>query len=236
MTLKTGHYCCEIALSKGKIFNRAAGKFLAASVLKEECGHLRGDACQAIPINSEEGCNFESELFLGRMVFFATGLPSSPADLFLGKKRKSWLMVQVRSTASTLAMVLCPCSPVNAQHNSCMQGSFKEDVRVDEVLTGHHFVRPLRNLPLRWILRGLIALAQRLSPSIRIRDTSAPFILSPLVSTANCIHVAESSQVPPLSPAAEPVEDMRLLSPMLTMTAGRSLREEVFSCSLPTRQ
>ena len=105
---------------------------------------------------------------------------------------------------------------------------------MEEVLTGHHFVRPLRNLPMRWILRGLIALAQRLSPSIRIRDTSAPFILSPLGSTANCIHIAESRQAPPLSPAAEPVEDMRLLSPVLTMPAGRSsVRTKKFCCRLP---
>ena len=55
---------------------------------------------------------------------------------------------------------------------------------LDEAWTGQHFQRKLLNLPPSWLLHCIFALTQRLSPSMRIGDPEAPFVLSPLISAA----------------------------------------------------
>lgn len=49
-----------------------------------------------IGINTDVPCAFETAAFKGHMLFYVDGLPSSPAHLFKGRKRKSHLAIKVR--------------------------------------------------------------------------------------------------------------------------------------------
>ena len=50
---------------------------------------------QPIHINSGAPHAFETDAFTGRVALWIAGLPDSPADLFSGKKRRSYLVIQV---------------------------------------------------------------------------------------------------------------------------------------------
>ena len=73
---------------------------------------------------------FSSELFEGKCLIRIKASksddPDGDAEYFSGKKRI---------------------------FQSIVQGRFKEEVRVSEVLTGHEFGRPLKNLPHPWVLK-----------------------------------------------------------------------------------
>lgn len=47
-------------------------------------------------INSNIPCAFETAAFKGHMLFYVDGLPSSPARLFQGRKRRTHLVIKVR--------------------------------------------------------------------------------------------------------------------------------------------
>lgn len=70
---------------------------------------------------------------------------------------------------------------------SLLQGRFKRPVGFDDAVTGQRFTRPLKQLPSNWILELVFMLARRLVPSIHIGCPEAPYILSPLISTAQVI-------------------------------------------------
>lgn len=65
-----------------------------------------------------------------------------------------------------------------------LQGQFKRRVGLNEIWVGQRFQRRLLRLPPAWLLEWVFMLARRLSPSMQIGNPEAPFILSPLVSTA----------------------------------------------------
>ncbi len=50
----------------------------------------------AMGINSNTPCAFETAAFKGHMLFYVDGLPSSPARLFQGRKRRTHLVIKVR--------------------------------------------------------------------------------------------------------------------------------------------
>ncbi|KAK9820485.1 hypothetical protein WJX72_010798 [[Myrmecia] bisecta] len=143
---------------------------------------LPGTSPKQVPINGGSGTIFETDLFKGRVAFRMTGLKSSPAQLFPGKQRKTHLVVQ---------------------------GKFKQALPFDDVLTGQQFDHPLANLPAPWLLSGLIAVARKINPSLTIGNLAAPCILAPIVTAAQCIHVAREGQQPAID--STPVEDMSLL-------------------------
>ena len=68
---------------------------------------------------------------------------------------------------------------------------------LDAAWTGQHFQQRLHNLPLDWMLHYIFMLARRLAPSMRVGDPAAPYVLSPLVSTAQ----ARSAHSPCHAPA-----------------------------------
>lgn len=70
---------------------------------------------------------------------------------------------------------------------SLLQGGFKRPVGFDDAVTGQRFTRPLKQLPSKWILELVFMLARRLVPSIHIGCPESPYILSPLISTAQVI-------------------------------------------------
>ncbi|BDA45974.1 hypothetical protein COCOBI_08-0660 [Coccomyxa sp. Obi] len=146
----------------------------------------------AIPINTGRSIEFETELFQGRAVIWAQGLGSSPEGLFAGERRKTSITVQ---------------------------GQFKEDPLLEDVVTGQEFERPLHNLPATWLLDNvLIKLAKRINPSMDIGRLSAPYLLGPVVAMAQLVNVSRPGEEP--DPSKPINEDMRLFDPTLTDSKG----------------
>jgi hypothetical protein len=67
---------------------------------------------------------------------------------------------------------------------SIVQGRFKEEVKVSDVMTGHEFARPLKNLPHPIILKTATNLLSRISPGMDIAvHTDQPHIKATLMET-----------------------------------------------------
>ena len=133
--------------------------------------------------------HFESELFSGKCVFFIRNVPSTPEEVFNGKARQ----IQI-----------------------CVQGKFKEPVPIDDLVFGQFMVRPMVNLPSRWLL----ALATRVCQSFGAKYTmilsspsdARPFIRAPLILAAQTICVSKPGEEPDVTGAA--IEDTNLLEYM----------------------
>ena len=54
----------------------------------------------------------------------------------------------------------------------------------EDAVTGQRFSKPLKRLPSPWFLEFVLMLARQLSPSMQIGCQEAPYILSPMISTA----------------------------------------------------
>lgn len=66
--------------------------------LYELCKHDggAGRASKAeVAVNSDTPYEFETANFIGHLLFYVSGLPSSPTDLFKGRKRRTHLIVKV---------------------------------------------------------------------------------------------------------------------------------------------
>lgn len=74
-----------------------------------------------------------------------------------------------------------------------MQGRFKKALPFDDVYTGQELLRPLKNLPAKWMINLLIRIARKLSPSTIFGELDAPHVLTPLVAGAQTIHVSKAS-------------------------------------------
>lgn len=57
-----------------------------------------GVGSSRVQANTCTACLFNTELFSGRMLLFVAGLPTSPNGLFQEQKRRTHLVIQVRST------------------------------------------------------------------------------------------------------------------------------------------
>jgi hypothetical protein len=67
---------------------------------------------------------------------------------------------------------------------SIVQGRFKEEVKVSDVMTGHEFARPLKNLPHPILLKTATNLLSKISPGMSILvHTDQPHIKSSLMET-----------------------------------------------------
>ncbi|KAK9834527.1 hypothetical protein WJX74_003723 [Apatococcus lobatus] len=144
-----------------------------------------------IPINSTSPVDVETDQFKGRLSIWIQGLDTSPPDLFQGKRRKTAIVIQ---------------------------GTFKEPLLYEDVLTGQEFGRTPTNLPARWLVDSvLLKLAKRISPSMEIGPLSKPYLMVPSVAMAQCIQVSHPGSEPDISqPSMDPQEDMRLAVPFLS--------------------
>ena len=50
-------------------------------------------------LNTGETTAFETDVFRGSIAMWASGLKSSPKDMFGSRKRKSWVIIQVLISA-----------------------------------------------------------------------------------------------------------------------------------------
>ena len=71
----------------------------------------------------------ETDQFKGRLSIWVQGLDTSPPDLFQGKRRKTAIIIQ---------------------------GTFKEPLLYENVLTGQEFGRTPTNLPARWLVDSVL--------------------------------------------------------------------------------
>ncbi|KAL7457034.1 hypothetical protein ACHAWC_008510, partial [Mediolabrus comicus] len=80
---------------------------------------------------------------------------------------------------------------------SVIQGCFKEKVKVADVLTGHEFVRPLKNLPHPWVLKTATNFIGKVSPGAKIEaHTDQPFVEAILGGSSQIIRGDMPGQEP----------------------------------------
>lgn len=145
-----------------------------------------------LALNNVDGpIEFESEGFVGRAAIWVKGLPSSPPDLFKGKRRRSRLSIQ---------------------------GRFLKRTCMEDVITGQEFSRAT-NLPAKWLVdQVLIKLAKKINPSVEIGPMSAPSVLVPLIAMSQGVVASKPGEEPDLT--GHVTEDARLLDPSLQDSHG----------------
>lgn len=76
---------------------------------------------------------------------------------------------------------------------SVVQGRFKEEgLRVSDVLTGHEFARPMKNLPHPWILKTASNFIGRVAPGSRVVvHTDQPYVEAILAGTSQAVRGGE---------------------------------------------
>ncbi|KAL7530307.1 hypothetical protein ACHAXR_004917 [Thalassiosira sp. AJA248-18] len=117
---------------------------------------------------------FSSDLFEGTCLIRLKGTksddPDGDAEYFAGRKRI---------------------------FQSVVQGRFKEEVLVADVLTGHEFARPLKNLPHPFILKTATNFIGRVSPGANIVvHTDHPFVEATLGGTSQVVRGDEPGNEP----------------------------------------
>lgn len=99
------------------------------------------------------------------------------------------------------------------QFQSVVQGTFKKRMRFDEVLSGQEFSQPLRELPMQFVVRGVLNLIKHRLPPGNSIDLfgDEPHFLSPFINDQQTVCVTDPSkgETPPDIAAHELPEDMR---------------------------
>lgn len=108
---------------------------------------------------------FESDLFIGTCLIRLKGAnsddPEGDEEYFAGRKRI---------------------------FQSVIQGQFKEKVSVADLLTGHEFTRPLKNLPHPWVLKTATNFIGKVSPGANIVvHTEQPYVEALLSGSSQVI-------------------------------------------------
>ncbi|KAI8468383.1 MAG: hypothetical protein J3K34DRAFT_523009 [Monoraphidium minutum] len=150
-----------------------------------------------VPVN-QYAVHIESDLFVGKMLLYVRGLPSSHEPYFAGKKRRSVLM---------------------------FQGRFKRPVGVDQLVTGMEYDRPYKNLRGCWLMEKVVlAFAKRVVSAMETGDMATePFITFHLLPLAHIVNVSLPGQEPPIESAPE---DLRLWDPSLSTRTGEPMGSE----------
>lgn len=157
---------------------------------------------------------FSSELFEGKCLVRLrdnpTDDPASDHEYFLGRRRRFQAIVQ---------------------------GRFKKELAVSDVLTGHEFVRSLQRLPPSWMLRAGTNLIRRLAPGVQIElHGENPFALSILAATSQAVSADEPGNEPDIRDANIP-EDISLLGGVFSDgNTSASTRKRVLSNPDRTKQ
>ena len=108
---------------------------------------------------------FESDLFIGHCLIRLKGAksddPEGDEEYFTGRKRI---------------------------FQSVIQGQFKEKVSVADVMTGHEFSRPLKNLPHPWVLKTATNFIGKVSPGANVVvHTNQPHVEALLAGSSQVI-------------------------------------------------
>ena len=114
------------------------------------------------PLSLGTPFDFETDLFKGKMLVRLQGVPSddpaADAKYFDGRQRRFQAIVQ---------------------------GRFKREIRVSELMTGHVFARPLKNLPPKWLVAVAERMIMQLAPSMQVQlRQKNPQALSILAATS----------------------------------------------------
>lgn len=95
-----------------------------------------------------------------------------------------------------------------------VQGRFKVPLPVSDVLTGHEFVKPLKNLPHPWIINAATNFIKKLAPGAEIQVSgNQPTMLASLAATSQVVRGDEPGNEPDLASSANQdiLEDCSLL-------------------------
>ena len=93
------------------------------------------------------------------MAVYVRHLPSTPGALFKGRKRLTWVAVQVRLRSARASVCVCaPCPTPSApppphthtRARARTQGKFKRPLPLDTVVFGMEWCKPFKNLPAPW--------------------------------------------------------------------------------------
>lgn len=153
----------------------------------------------------------ESDLFHGKMYIAIKGIANCPDEYFRGKRRL---------------------------FNIVVQGRFKiAGISFASVQTGQVFDGPLHLIPPALLLAPFRFLLEKLQPSVQMELSGArPYIVSPLMSTMQCIAVSRPGSEPAISSNVEwSEEDLSLVSNDLKGMSS-SQRKSYFSREENLRQ
>lgn len=142
------------------------------------------DTC--CPVNTETWMNFESELFVGKIVcrFKGIGCPANPAAV---KTKEDFFKTQKRCTFQVL-----------------VQGRFKERVRASEIQTGGEFGKPFQDVPPHYLIKAGCKFFQALTPGLEIDLLcDEPYYMALLGGTVTTLSIDETEDV-----AADPLTDV----------------------------
>ena len=118
-------------------------------------------------------------------------------------------------------------------YQSVVQGRFKEELSVCDIMTGHEFAKPLKNLPHPFILKtatnfiGKIALGSNIAV-----HTAQPFMEATLLGTSQVVRGDEPGNEPDIS-CRDIEEDCSIFGGAFTKETYHHPVESVSSPTLP---
>lgn len=157
----------------------------------------------------------DTDLFEGRFFAVVRDLPgeTKAVKTFFKSKQRALCNQFVPSRFVSLFRFF-----VSGSFQIMIQGRFKRPIPYQQLQTGQFFDEPLPADPPWWLTSTMIPAMRLMSPGLKVDLESArPYMLSPLVSTMQTIHIAPSAVQAPdvLSTFGKLSEDMSLLSPEL---------------------
>ena len=127
------------------------------------------------PVNTETCMDFESELFVGKVLirFKGIGCPGNPAAV---KTKDEFFKTQKRCTFQVL-----------------VQGRFKERTRTSDVQTGGEFSKPFQDVPPRYLIHAGCKFFQALTPGLDIDLLcDEPYYMALLGGTVTTLAIDEN--------------------------------------------
>jgi len=102
-----------------------------------------------------------------------------------------------------------------------IQGRFKKKYRLNEIITGQTFKRPLAGLPSRFLIQTVFSFLRTIAPGLKADILRKdPYLFSPLIAAAQTVHVARSQEdAPSLNQIAKgeidekEIENTKLIGP-----------------------
>lgn len=120
--------------------------------------------------------------------------------------------------------IVCTCRGVRRRNRLHMivQGRFKKKIPFASVYTGQAFSESLRQLPDKLAFRAFLKLLTKTQPALRMNLTGdKPYILSPLVCTAQNMDISGPGKEPNLSTTTSVHENIAMLDPSFEKLSGR---------------
>ena len=161
----------------------------------------------------------DSELFKGKMVVYLRGLDNAPDDIFAGKARTIQLAIQ---------------------------GKFKRECAMDEVVIGQVFARALHNLPSKWLLALCVRVVRGYGEiwgvDLSMPTDEKPFMLAPMAMAAQAMSCEKEGDVQDIEGAIIENVDLRsdIFPPGTTPRIRQKILKQYLSksrkgeCEMPT--